>query len=214
MRSLACRLVSDLSEADGVPDTPASIDCIRSECQSPMDWSEVRRGLSLAGLQYGPQFSGAWNVRVNPGRVAQGCMKSIPKALPSDHNETGLMVHPAAMDGCLQLVPLIHLNFGSDSAESSSKPEGAYVPAGFGAFTVPRKTHDMHMYALAESVVPPSNAGSLITNHMLQMRSGAPVALLSEMEAKQMGARPMASSQVVAQKKGQKNVMIRRLILW
>ena len=33
------------------------------------------------------------------------------------------------------------------------------------------------------------------------MRSGAPVALLSEMEAKQMGARPMASSQVVAQKK-------------
>jgi NADPH:quinone reductase-like Zn-dependent oxidoreductase len=126
-------------------------------------------------------------------------MKSIPYALSSDHNETGLMVHPAAMDGCLQLSAVIHI--GSDSIESSSNSGGAYVPAGFGAFCVPETTNDMHMYALAESVRPLSNGSSVVTNHVLQRTSGVPVAVLSELEAKQMGARPVGRSQVVAEQK-------------
>ena len=88
-----------------------------------------------------------------------------------------MMVHPAALDGCLQLGAVMHV--GSDSTEESS--EGAYVPAGFGAFSVPQKTHDLHVYALAESVVSPSASGSVVTNHVLQMKGGLPVAVLSEL---------------------------------
>lgn len=176
MRSLTCRLVSEVDDAEGVSDTGVSIDCIRSQCQGPVDWCEVHKLLSSGGLQYGPQFSGAWNVRVNSGRAAQGCMKSIPNALPSDHNETGLMVHPAALDGCLQLAFVMHV--GADMSDSSGMSEGSYVPAGFGAFSVPQKTHDLHMYALAESVVSPSaTTGSVISNHVLQVTSGVPVAV-------------------------------------
>ena len=197
MRSLACRLTGELVGADIASHSRVSVDCTRSRCQGPVDWSQVRKGLALVGLQYGPQFSGAWNVRVKAGETAQGCMKSIPNALPSDHNETGMMVHPAALDGCLQLGAVMHV--GSDSTEESS--EGAYVPAGFGAFSVPQKTHDLHVYALAESVVSPSASGSVVTNHVLQMKGGLPVAVLSELEAKQMGARPVARAQSVAEKK-------------
>ena len=132
MRSLACRLVSGLAHADATGDRMVSVDCTRSQCQGPLDWSQVHKGLFSLGLQYGPHFTSAWNVHVKAGKAAQGYMKSIPHALSSDHNETGLMVHPAAMDGCLQLAPLIHI--GSDSIESSSNSGGAYVPAGFGAF--------------------------------------------------------------------------------
>ena len=71
MRSLTCRLVSEVDNAEGVSDTGVSIDCVRSQCQGPVDWCEVHKLLSLGGLQYGPQFSGAWNVRVKAGEITE-----------------------------------------------------------------------------------------------------------------------------------------------
>ena len=58
----------------------------------------------------------------------------------------------------MQLAAVMHA--GNDSSDASSPSEGAYVPAGFGAFCVPHKTHDVHLYALAESVMSPSDGAS------------------------------------------------------
>ena len=54
MRSLACRLVSGLVHADETCDRMVSVDCTRSQCQGPLDWSQVHKGLFSLGLQYGP----------------------------------------------------------------------------------------------------------------------------------------------------------------
>ena len=184
MRSLACRLTGELVGADIASHSRVSVDCTRSRCQGPVDWSQVRKGLALVGLQYGPQFSGAWNVRVKAGETAQGCMKSIPNALPSDHNETGMMVHPAALDGCLQLGAVMHV--GSDSTEESS--EGAYVPAGFGALCTTEDTRPACVCLGRVWVVSPSASGSVVTNHVLQMKGGLPVAVLSRVGGKADGS--------------------------
>ena len=39
--------------------TAAFLWTTRKPLPGPVDWSQVRKGLALVGLQYGPQFSGA-----------------------------------------------------------------------------------------------------------------------------------------------------------
>ncbi|MED5468963.1 MAG: beta-ketoacyl synthase N-terminal-like domain-containing protein, partial [Cyanobacteriota bacterium] len=183
VRCMACNVTDGASSVNASSAVAeVSMDCMRGQCERPVDWAEVYRGFAQAGLEYGPQFRTAKKVRLCGGKLAQGLVTSIPASLPGDSNETGLVVHPAAMDGCLHLAAAVHFD-----DEGSSMAGGAYVPAGFGAYGAFRKSDDTEMRASAlsckEVSAQSAPATSVVTDHKLHMQSGVPVAVLCGLEA-------------------------------
>ncbi len=112
----------------------ADLEEIRGRCRREIDPEAYYDRLRLEGLEYGPKFRGIDWIRVGEREVIG--QVSLPEALAGEAGSHG--VHPALLDGCLQLIGAAFA--GGDLAAASSAPTDAaglvYLPVEVASFRV------------------------------------------------------------------------------
>ena len=169
-----------------------SLDAARAACQQPQDTAAVYSGLSAAGLQYGPAFRQL--------RSIQRCDTSAAARLGSgpaqtDTNVSGFLMHPALLDGGLQLGALV-----PEAAAAASSEGGAFVPAGLAVYLIQRPLQQgscVHAFVRCSQQAV-HKAGSTFRDHALLSGTGAVLAVLDGLEAKQLGGSTAAKAAAAA----------------
>ncbi len=110
----------------GLPSWPAfSVQEVQARCQQTLPASELYDWLAKLGLEYGPNFRGIQELYV-------GQQEALTKVrLPSGMANTQYLIHPAFLDACLQVYPVILDNPGKIKSNGRSY---AYLPISVAGF--------------------------------------------------------------------------------
>ena len=179
-----------------------SADAVRAACQEPRDTAAVYKGLHGAGLQYGPVFRRLRGIQQGDGSAAAALTGGDSVQHQSDADVSGFLLHPAMLDSCLQLGALVQ----EPAADGASPAEaGAFVPAGLAAYLVQlplQQGRGVHAVVRRSPEAARRAAGATYRDHTLQSASGAVLAALDGLEAKQLhaaGSRPPAGAKQAAE---------------
>jgi hypothetical protein len=199
---------AELAAASSSPSLSA--DAVRAACRQPQDVAAVYRGLHAAGLQYGPAFRQLRGIQQGDSSAA-AALGSCSRQEQRDADVSGFLMHPAMLDSCLQLGALVHEPAGTDSAAVAAAAGGAYVPAGLAAYLIQQPAQQGRG---AQAVVRRSPeaqrkaAGATYRDHTLLASSGAVLAVLDGLEAKQLHGGSGARSATAAAKQQQQEEVL------
>lgn len=188
--------------------TAVSADATRAACPTPMDAAAVYRGLHAAGLQYGPAFRRLHGIQQGSGGASAGLRGSSSCQDQSDADVAGFLMHPAALDSCLQLGALVP---EAPGGEAGAQQQGAFVPAGLAAFLIQRLLRQgsgVQALVRRSPVAARRTPGATCRDHRLLSASGAVLAVLDGLEAKQLpGGSATAGSLAASKKQSQPEVL-------
>jgi acyl transferase domain-containing protein len=176
-----------------------SADAVRAACSTPLDTAAVYRGLQSAGLQYGAAFRQLRGIQQGLGSAAAGLHSSGGGSGPMDADVSGFMLHPALLDGCLQLGALVP-EAEDGGSEIATAAGGAYVPASLAAYLIHQPVQQGRQPLAIVRRSPEAfrkSVGATYRDHCLLTPGGALLAVLDGLEAKQLpgsgAARPGAA---------------------
>ena len=114
---------------DGVS---GSADLIRSQSETPVQWTAVYGWLAGGGLQYGPSFQPLSGVSLSRSRgwMSGRTEWGVPgQASAAPCNEGGFYAHPVPLDGSMQLGAGASLGAAPEGRGSPDSPAAPRVPA-------------------------------------------------------------------------------------
>ena len=186
-----------------------SADAMRAACRQPSDTAAVYRGLQAAGLQYGPAFRQLRGIQQGDSAAAASLGDGSTGTgfqAQQDADVSGFLLHPALLDSCLQLGALVPEPAGTAAGDAAYVPASVAVylvqqplPQGAAAAAVVRRSPDAQRKA----------AAATYRDHTLLSGTGAMLAILAGLEAKQLnasGSRPAAAA-AAASKQQQTEVL-------
>lgn len=163
-----------------------SADAARAACPTPMDAAAVYSGLHAAGLQYGPAFRRLRSIQQGADGASAGLAGSCSCQEQDDADVSGFLMHPAALDSCLQLGALVP---DAASAGGDAQQQGAFVPVGLAAYLIQQPLRQGSGSLAVVQRSPEAvrrTAGATYRDHRLLSGSGAVLAVLDGLEAKQL----------------------------
>lgn len=175
------------SSAEATPSLSA--DAVRAACQQPSDTDAVYRGLHAAGLQYGPAFRQLHGIQQGDSSAA-ATLGSGGSSLQAqqDAGVSGFLLHPTLLDSCLQLGALVSKPAGP---AGSSAADSAFVPASLAVFLIQRSLQQGSAAAAVVRRSPEAQrkaAAATYRDHVLLAGTGAVLAVLDGLEAKELHA--------------------------
>lgn len=179
-----------------------SLDAARAACQQPQDTAAVYSGLHAAGLQYGPAFRQLRSVQRGDSSAAARLGSGATR---TDADVSGFLLHPALLDNGLQLGALVPEAAG-DGATAAAAEGGAFVPAALAVYLIQRPVQQgsgVHAHVRRSPETAHKSAGSTFRDHALLSGSGAVLAVLDGLEAKQLGGSASAAAKAAAAAKQQ-----------
>ena len=207
--SLAAVAASAVALEHAPAATPAlSADAVRAACREPKDTAAVYGGLQAAGLQYGPAFRQLRGIHQG-AETAGAALGSSSAFEQKDADVSGFLLHPAMLDSCLQLGALVPKSATDGQAAQDG---GAFVPAGLAVYLI-HKPVPQGCQALAVARGSPQArhkaAGATYRDHTLLAISGAVLAVMDGLEAKQLhgGSRTKPTTSAASIKKKQDELL-------
>ena len=203
--SLAAVMPDAIQAAPAAPDVAAALsaDAVRAACQRPQDTAAVYRGLHAAGLHYGPAFRQLRSVQAGASSASAQLGSGNLLQGQRDVDVSGFLLHPALLDSCLQLGALVP----EPAVGTTESPQaGAYVPAGLSAYMLQQAVQQGSSAVAVVRRSPEAMrlaAGATYRDHTLLDGSGAVMAVLQGLEAKQLpsgiASRPAAAAGVTVE---------------
>ena len=114
--------------ADDRPISPLDIKALRARCPREIAPDRYYVFAQRRGLEYGPMFRGIASVQLGDGEVLTRVTLPADLSLP----DTGQ--HPALLDACLHIYPLLAPDFSSIDAETARTP--SWLPVSLGHFSM------------------------------------------------------------------------------
>ncbi len=179
-----------------------SLDAARAACQLPQDTAAVYSGLHAAGLQYGPAFRQMRSIQRGNSSAAARLGSG---AAQTDADVSGFLMHPAMLDSGLQLGALVP-EASRDGAAAAAAEGGAFVPAALAVYLVQRPVQQgsgVHAFVRRSPEGASKAAGSTFRDHALVSATGAVLAVLDGLEAKQLGGGASAAAKAATAAKQQ-----------
>lgn len=189
--------VASSASAAAASATPSmSLDAARAACQQPQDTAAVYSGLQAAGLQYGPAFRQLRGIQRGDSSAAARLGSS--SSSQADTDVSGFLLHPALLDSGLQLGALVP---EPASGGGSAAAGGAFVPAGLSVYLIQRPVQQgSALHAIVRRSPDSSRRapGATSRDHALLSGTGAVLAVLDGLEAKQLGGSGGAAAKAAA----------------